>query len=219
MSPLPPVILFDVNETLSDMAGLQTRFTDVGAPAHLSALWFATVLREGFSLTAAGGHERFAVLAEHALRGLLAEVDLDRDVEEAVTHVMSGFAELDVHPDVVEGVRRLGATGTRLATLSNGAAAVADSLLTRAGIRTDFEALLSVEDAGTWKPAPGSYGYAASALDVRPREMLLVAVHPWDTDGAARAGLRTAWVNRTGRGVPPVPPAARDHRVRPASAS
>ncbi len=74
MSPLPPVILFDVNETLSDMGGLQPRFTDVGAPAHLSALWFATVLRDGFSLTAAGGQERFAVLAEHALRGLLAEV-------------------------------------------------------------------------------------------------------------------------------------------------
>ena len=68
VSPLPPVILFDVNETLSDMNGLQTRFTEVGAPAHLSALWFATALREGFTLTAAGGQERFAVLADHALR-------------------------------------------------------------------------------------------------------------------------------------------------------
>jgi 2-haloacid dehalogenase len=25
---------------------------------------------------------------------------------------------------------------------------------------------------------------------------MLVAVHPWDVDGAARAGLRTAWLNR-----------------------
>lgn len=32
---------------------------------------------------------------------------------------------------------------------------------------------------------------------------MLVAVHPWDTDGAARAGLRTAWVNRAGRAFPP----------------
>jgi 2-haloacid dehalogenase len=31
---------------------------------------------------------------------------------------------------------------------------------------------------------------------------MLVAVHPWDLDGAARAGLRTAWVNRTGGGYP-----------------
>lgn len=25
---------------------------------------------------------------------------------------------------------------------------------------------------------------------------MLVAVHPWDIDGASRAGLATAWVNR-----------------------
>jgi 2-haloacid dehalogenase len=32
--------------------------------------------------------------------------------------------------------------------------------------------------------------------------MLLVAVHPWDIHGAARAGLRTAWLNRTGAAYP-----------------
>lgn len=203
MLPAPLVILFDVNETLSDMSGLRTRFTDVGAPAHLSALWFATVLREGFALTAAGGQERFAVVGEHALRTLLADVDLDRDVDAAVAHVLSGFAELAVHPDVVEGVRRLSPSGARLATLTNGATAVADTLLTRAGIRADFEALLSVEEAGAWKPAPGSYAYAVSALSVQPGEIMLVAVHPWDTDGGARAGLRTAWNNRRRRAFPP----------------
>jgi len=33
--------------------------------------------------------------------------------------------------------------------------------------------------------------------DVDLADLLLVAVHPWDIDGAARAGLSTAWVNRT----------------------
>ena len=32
--------------------------------------------------------------------------------------------------------------------------------------------------------------------------MLLVAVHPWDIHGAARSGLRTAWLNRTGARYP-----------------
>lgn len=32
--------------------------------------------------------------------------------------------------------------------------------------------------------------------------MLLVAVHPWDIHGAPRAGLRTAWLNRTGGSYP-----------------
>lgn len=33
-------------------------------------------------------------------------------------------------------------------------------------------------------------------------DMLLVAVHPWDIDGAARAGLHTAWIDRTGASYP-----------------
>ncbi len=35
------VLVFDVNETLSDMGPLRTRFEDIGAPAHLLPLWFA----------------------------------------------------------------------------------------------------------------------------------------------------------------------------------
>jgi len=96
----------------------------------------------------------------------------------------------------------LRAAGHRLATLSNGAAEVAAGLLGRAGVRDQFEALLSVEDAGAWKPARAAYLYAADRLRVRPAEATLVAVHPWDIDGAARAGLRTAWINRTGAAYP-----------------
>jgi 2-haloacid dehalogenase len=53
-----------------------------------------------------------------------------------------------------------------------------------------------VEDAGVWKPAPGSYGFVARTCGVEPAELLMVAVHPWDLDGAARAGLSTAWLDR-----------------------
>jgi 2-haloacid dehalogenase len=31
---------------------------------------------------------------------------------------------------------------------------------------------------------------------------MLVAVHPWDIDGAARAGLHTGWLNRDGSRYP-----------------
>lgn len=47
-----------------------------------------------------------------------------------------------------------------------------------------------------WKPAPGAYAYAARMCATDPTDMILVAVHPWDIDGAARAGLRTCWINR-----------------------
>ena len=38
---------------------------------------------------------------------------------------------------------------------------IAQQLLAEGGISGEFEALLSVEDAGLWKPARAAYGYAA----------------------------------------------------------
>ncbi|HET6257754.1 MAG TPA: haloacid dehalogenase type II [Pseudonocardia sp.] len=196
------VVVFDVNETLSDMAPMAARFAAVGAPEYLAKLWFASLLRDGFALTAAGAQERFSTLADGALRTVLAGVEMNRDADGAVDHILSGMRELPVHSDVPEGVRALRAAGLRLVTLSNGAASVADQLLSRAGLREEFEALLSVEQIGAWKPAPAPYAYAASTCGVDPGEMLLVAAHPWDIDGAARAGLATAWVNRSGTPYP-----------------
>jgi 2-haloacid dehalogenase len=190
------VYVFDVNETLSDLAPMGTRFAEVGLPPTAAQLWFAALLRDGIGVAAAGGLVRFA----DAARGVLAPM-LPGDPD-AVQHVMAGFQNLPVHPDVPAGVRALRAAGHRLATLSNGAAEVAAGLLGRAGVRDQFEALLSVEDAGAWKPARAAYLYAADRLRVRPAEATLVAVHPWDIDGAARAGLRTAWIDRGGGAYP-----------------
>jgi len=193
----PRVILFDVNETLSDMSPLQERFSAVGAAPHLAALWFAGVLRDGFALTAAGDRAVFGQIATDALRRQLTGQPLTRDRDDAVSHIMAGFAGLDLHPDVSPGIHALGEAGLRLATLSNGAAQVAETLLARAGVRGDFERLLSVDDAGAWKPARTAYDYAAHTLAVAPQDVMLVAVHPWDIHGAARAGLQTAWLHRT----------------------
>ncbi len=196
MEPRPSVIVFDVNETLSDMAPMAGRFTEVGAPGLLAAAWFAAVLRDGFALTAAGGKEPFARLARGALDAVLAGVSLDRPAGEAADHILAGFSDLSVHPDVPEGVRLLREGGLRLVTLSNGSADVADKLLAAAGIRGEVERLLSVEDAPAWKPAPAAYAYAARACSVPAAQMLLVAVHPWDIHGARQAGMRAGWISR-----------------------
>jgi 2-haloacid dehalogenase len=193
----PTLLVFDVNETLSDMSPMGQRFEDVGAPAHLAKTWFAGLLRDGFALTAVNANEPFARLAAETLRTGLHGLSLNRGTEEAVEHVMGGFAGLGVHADVPDGIRALSSLGIRLVTLSNGAASVADELFDRAGIRDHFEALLSVEQAGTWKPAAGAYAYALEQCGVDPMDAMLVAVHPWDIHGAARAGLATAWIDRT----------------------
>jgi 2-haloacid dehalogenase len=103
----PRVVVFDVNQTLSDMAPMSRRFEEVGLPGRTATLWFASLLRDGFALTAAGGQERFTVLAEGALRAVLAGETLDRAEDDAVEHILAGMAQLRVHDDVPEGTRRL----------------------------------------------------------------------------------------------------------------
>lgn len=198
----PGLLLFDVNETLSDMSPMSTRFDEVGAPPHLAATWFAGVLRDGFALAVSGESGSFAHIAAEAVHVALHGQELNRSTDDAVRHVMDGFAALTVHADVPDGVRALDRLGIRLVTLSNGAASVAEALLDRAALRGHFEALLSVEEAGVWKPAVGAYSYALERCDVDPGEAMLVAIHPWDIDGAAHAGLRTAWINRAGGPYP-----------------
>lgn len=201
------VVVFDVNETLSDLTPMERRFADLGLPEMTAKLWFAGLLRDGFALTVAGATEHFGAIAEETLRGILAGPASGFDgaalgLDRAVEHVMSGFFELPVHPDVPEGVRALSASGARLVTLSNGSTDLAERLFASAGLRHHFERLLSVDDAGAWKPAPDAYAYAARVCSANPANMVLVAVHPWDIDGAKRAGLRTAWINRRGHRYP-----------------
>ncbi|MEO6309935.1 MAG: haloacid dehalogenase type II [Leifsonia sp.] len=202
MSATSPVIVFDVNETLSDLSPLAGRFVDIGAPVQLAKLWFNTLLRDGFALTAAGHNRAFADIGAGMLRLLLAETSPTSRLEHDVQYVMNGMNELELHADVVDAVRSLKAENRRMITLTNGSSAIAEKLFTSAGIRECFEGLLSVENAAAWKPARAAYEYAATACRVEPSEMILVAVHPWDIHGAAAAGLRTAWLNRCGEDYP-----------------
>ena len=192
----PELLVFDVNETLSDMSPLAGLFAQVGAVPELARAWFAGLLRDGFALTVHGANPVFAEIARELLRQTLAGTTLDRDLEDAADHIMRGLPELQCHPDVVPGIRALAEQDIRLVTLSNGATSVAETLLAGAGIRDQFERLLSVEDAPTWKPDARAYVHALDQCQVEPTDAMLVAAHPWDTDGARRAGLSAAWVNR-----------------------
>ncbi len=202
MPDRPAVVVFDVNETLSDLTPMAQRFAEIGLPEHLAPTWFASVLRDGFALAAVGSSARFVEIAGEVLKTQLRQAGVQTDPDEAVRVVLEGFLALEVHPDVVHGVRALRDAGLRLVTLSNGGAQVAERLLSGAGVRDAFEHVLSVEEAGIWKPAPAAYGYAARVCGVDLAATVMVAVHPWDTDGGARAGMRTAYVDRTGVGFP-----------------
>jgi len=155
----------------------------VGAPGHLAATWFASLLRDGFALAATGRQQRFSRIGVGALRTVLTGAGITDDLDGKAEHIIAGFAHLGLHPDVADGVRAMRERGLRLVTLTNGSTQVAEALLATAGIRDEFERLLSVEDAARWKPAPEAYQHAARSCQVPTERMILVAAHAWDIDG------------------------------------
>lgn len=155
----PRLIMFDVNETLSDMSVLAGRFAELGLSQQLAPTWFAGLLRDGFALTVTGENPDFADVASDSLVSLL-QAQGAPEVEAGVERIMGAFMQLPLHPDVVEGVRLLSDSGVRLVTLSNGSTSVAEGLLERNGILDRFERLLSVQAAPAWKPADAAYRYA-----------------------------------------------------------
>lgn len=200
-----PTLVFDVNGTLSDLSAAGRLFASAGAPAELAPTWFAAVLRDGIALTSVDAALPFTDVAEAVLRSELAgRLSPGRDLDDAVATIMSGFAQLPPHPDVVPGITRLATRGQRMIALTNGSVATADALLSGAGVRDSFAALLSVDAAGAWKPDPRAYELAVRECGLDAGDLMLVAVHPWDVDGAHRAGLRTAWIDRVGVPYPSV---------------
>ena len=197
----PDLVVLDVNETLSDLAPLGDAFVEAGLPAGDVTEWFAGVLRDAFALTVLGECPSFADVAAASLRVRLAAAGAD-DPAAGAQQVMERFTSLEPHPDVVPGLLALAGCGCRIVTLSNGSAGVARALLGDTPADAVVEDYLSVADAGVWKPAAGAYEHALAATGVAADRAVLVAVHPWDIAGARRAGLRTAWVNRTGESYP-----------------
>jgi len=203
-TPPPAAAVFNVNETLSDMRGLAAYLEEVGAGPELLPAWFAATLRDGFALTAARARADFASIAVSTLADMLRDVTNVRGGPVAAAkHVVGAMADLDLHPDVAPGLQVLVDAGVRVVTLSNGATRVAESLLERAGLLHLVDQCLSVSDAGCWKPAPEAYAYTARRCDAERGDLALIAVHPWDVDGARRAGLRTGWISRDDGAYPP----------------
>ncbi|MGQ7295751.1 HAD family hydrolase [Quadrisphaera sp. KR29] len=199
----PPlrVVLLDVNGTLSDTSALAGAFEAVGAPGHLAASWLPSVLRDGFALTLHGAAARFTDVALAGARTALAGAGVAADrLDAAASSVVEALGSLPLHPDVVPGLQELRQRGLRLVPLSQGPVGATERLLAGGGAAALVEPALSAADApgGLWKPAASTYAWALDQVGASPAQALLVAAHPWDLDGAARAGLTTAWVDRPG---------------------
>jgi 2-haloacid dehalogenase len=190
------VCVFDVNETLLDLAALDPLFERVFGDASVRRLWFNQMLQSAFVATMTDAYVTFGESAAAALRMTEerqgAEVSEDDDRQE----ILSGLRNLPPHPEVPESLDRLLEAGFRLATLTNSTQEVAEAQIENAGLTDRFEQILSADTAKRLKPAPAPYRMAARALEIPERGMRLVAAHAWDVAGALRAGCAAAFVAR-----------------------
>ena len=200
-APRPPIttVLLDVNETLTDLAPLERWMRAHGLPEGAASAWLAGVLRDGLAATLAGVPARFGPLGRSVLRQQLADASGggldDGEAERVLEELPAQVAALPAHDDVEPGIRALLGSGRRVATLTNGAPAIARALLERLQLDADVETL-SVDGTRTWKPHPEAYLGACDRLGTTPERTALVACHPWDVLGAQRAGLHALWLPR-----------------------
>jgi 2-haloacid dehalogenase len=127
------------------------------------------------------------------LDGLLPRFGLDGLTEAEKDRLNRAWHRLAPWKEAVAGLKRLKKKYV-IATLSNGNVALLTNMAKHGGL--PWDCVLSAELFGHYKPDPESYQGAARMLGLRPEEVLMVAAHKDDLDGAARAGLRTAFVQR-----------------------
>jgi 2-haloacid dehalogenase len=195
MKKRPTVVAFDVVETLFSLEPLRPRLQAVGLPAHSLDAWYTRLIRDGMALDATGVYKPFRDVARAALEGLLAEHGQPIQTAQ-VDGVMAGFAELPAFPDVKPAFQRLRAAKVRVVLLTNGNADLTRKLLDRNELADLVERVISIDEVQHWKPNRAVYTYALKVIDVAPERLAMTAVHSWDLQGAAQAGLTTAWVSR-----------------------
>ena len=113
-----------------------------------------------------------------------------------VAQFMAVYDDLRPYDDAVAGLQRLADSNRfRLVALSNGEQAYLEKLV-RDNVGVPFDDVISVEQAGSFKPHPAVYRTAARILGKAPGEILMVAAHSFDITGARACGYRGAYVNR-----------------------
>lgn len=198
----PQVVAFDVIETLFPIEPLQGGLEALGQPPEMLQAWFAASLRDSFALAAIGAFQPLRALMEAALDDLLARQGR-RAAPAAKSALLDGMATLPPHPDATEAVEILTGAGLRVMALSNGGAEATESLLRGAGLHERMVPMVTTEEVRLSKPRREVYLHAAERAGVEPSRLVLVAAHPWDTNGAKAAGLMAAYVAR-GRPYPAI---------------
>ena len=112
----------------------------------------------------------------------------------AIQEFMEVYHDLQPYDDALDGLRSL-AGRYQLVALSNGEQWYLERLLSNQ-VPIRFDAIISVDQVGAFKPSPGIYREAIRRLGCEPGEIMMVAAHAFDILGAQTCGFKGAYVNR-----------------------
>ncbi len=189
-------LVFDAYGTLFDVHAVVAAAAALTAdPEGLSRLWRQKQLEYTWLRALMGRYEDFWAVTEAAL--VFAGRALGLSLDDAQRRrLMQAYLTLDAFPDVRPALERLGALPC--AILSNGAPGMLEAVVGHNGLGGRFGAVISVDEARTYKPAQAVYALAPRRLGVPAEAIGFVSSNGWDVSGAQAFGFRVVWVNRPG---------------------
>src|SRR5262249_4853226 len=149
--------VFDAYGTLFDFAAAAGGCRDVlgDKTAAVTELWRQKQLAYSWLRAAQGRHADFWQVTGEALDVALKTLEID--IPGVHTRLMNLYLALAPFPEVADVLARVRRAGLKTAILSNGTPAMLKSVIDAAGLASAFDAVLSVEEAGVYKPHPRVY--------------------------------------------------------------
>jgi 2-haloacid dehalogenase len=167
-----------------------------GRGRELVAAWRARLFEYQWLRTLGGRYVDFRQTADDALTVAAKTLGLSLSQPEHA-RLLDAQLTLVPWPDAPAVVRDLRAAGLRVAFLSNMTERMLDDGARRAGMRDQFDFILSTDGVKAAKPDPRAYQMALDAFGLRRDEIAFVAFAGWDAAGATWFGYPTVWMNRS----------------------
>jgi 2-haloacid dehalogenase len=189
-------VVFDAYGTLFDVHSVVERCDELfpGQGKELSHLWRSKQLEYTWLRSLMGRYENFESITQAALLYSCRALGLPLS-ETGGAVLMQEYLHLDTYPEVMGALRSLG--DRKLAILSNGSPGMLQAVVSNAGLKSAFHAVLSVDDLRIFKPHPTVYRFAVDKLGVTRQAIAFISSNYWDVAGATSFGFRTFWINRS----------------------
>ncbi len=192
------VCLFDVNETILNLETLDPIFIQIFGLKEYREIWFQSALNTAFALSLTDSYVKFSEILETTLETLASALKINISPEQK-NNFKAALAQLKPHSDVIKGLLVLRAFGYRIAALTNSTLESTIQIFEKNNLIPYFERVLSVDSVQTYKPSKKTYAFAARELKVQNQDIWMIAAHPWDLQGAAHAGCKTALIIRNSK--------------------